>query len=327
MRAARLLPMLLLTVLGAGAASAASLSGSVFLMPISQDANFSSHGSATYYDDLNNVEYTAVLSGTHSVQGPYVFSTSVYGNGSYSYTLQGPTQPGACYGTSLSAQADPPGFLPYKSGSWSGGTQCAPQQQAGGCENVGNTCDQTYACPLVLDLNDDGIHTTSLDDPVWFWIDMEGQNEATAWTNPQTEEAFLWMDLNHDHVTQVTELFGSRMMGYGSYYANGFVALLRFDRPAYGGNLDGQITQQDAVWHELRLWVDRNHDSVSQPAEISVPSSHGIVALNLGYVPGNSTDEHGNELYLVGSYEKRVPGGGIELRTMADVEFRYIPNP
>lgn len=110
------------------------------------------------------------------------------------------------------------------------------------------------------------------------------------------------------------------------YYANGFDALLTFDRPANGGDADGQITHKDAVWARLRLWVDRNHDAVSQPREISVLSSHGIVALNVEHVEGDIYDEHGNELYLIGSYVVRVHGRETELRTMADVEFLYVPN-
>jgi hypothetical protein len=142
-----------------------------------------------------------------------------------------------------------------------------------------------------------------------------------------TEEAFLWMDLDHDRSAHVTELFGSRMVSSnGSYHANGFEALLKYDRPYYGGNSDGQISHKDAVWPRLRLWVDRNHDAVSQAGEISVLPSHRIVALNLAYTEGDTYDEHGNELYLMSSYVVRVHGGHTELRTMADVEFRYVPN-
>ncbi len=160
-----------------------------------------------------------------------------------------------------------------------------------------------------------------------FWIDLEGRSLTTAWTNPNTEEAFLWMDLNHDHAAHVTELFGSRMLAPDdAYHANGFEALAKYDRPQYGGDADGQITHSDWVWHRLRLWVDRNHDGVSQWSEVSLPAVHKVVSLNLAYVEGHAYDEYGNEMYLVSSYEIRRPGGTTEVRTMADIEFRFIPN-
>jgi hypothetical protein len=128
-------------------------------------------------------------------------------------------------------------------------------------------------------------------------------------------------------MAQVTELFGSRMQSAsGDYYSNGFVALAKYDRAYYGGDHDGQITHRDWVWARLKLWVDRNHDGVSQPPEISVPSSHGITALNLAHDEGNQYDEHGNELYLVGSYVARAHGNSTESRLMADIEFKFIPN-
>ena len=210
------------------------------------------------------------------------------------------------------------------------GQACVPAPAPPPCTSCAcNTsfCNQSESCPLILDLNGDGILTTSLDDPVQFWIDLNGLSEATAWTNPATEEAFLWMDLNDDHAAQVTELFGSRMIApNGKYHAHGFEALEKYDRPELGGDGDGQITHKDWLWARLKLWVDRNHDGVSQPTEISVPSSHRIVALNLVRTDGDSYDESGNELYLVGSYLMRTHGNDTESRLMADVEFKYRPN-
>jgi len=327
MRTARFFVVLFAFLCCAGSAHA-GLDGSVFLMPINE-YGFESHGEAVYVNALSQINYSAELSGTHSVNGPQNFQTSVQGMGRYSYVLAGPAEPGGCYGTTLHVIGDPPDLLLYDDQTWTGDTRCAPEEDPGGdgCGTNGGVCEQSESCPLILDLNSDGIHTTGLDDPVYFWIDLQGRSEATAWTNPNTEEAFLWMDLDHDQIARVTELFGSRMVGpSGLYFANGFDALLTFDRPENGGDADGQITHRDSVWARLRLWVDRNHDAVSQPTEISVLWAHGIVALNLDHAEGELYDEYGNELYLVGSYVARVHGRDTEIRTMADVEFRYIPN-
>jgi hypothetical protein len=51
---------------------------------------------------------------------------------------------------------------------------------ASGCGTNGTLCEQSQSCPLILDLNADGILTTGLDDPVHFWIDLDGRNETTA---------------------------------------------------------------------------------------------------------------------------------------------------
>ena len=316
-----------IVLLGYATTAHAGLDGSVFLMPI--DESFESHGQAVHVNAMLQTDYESVLSGTHSVNGPQIFDAPVTGFGTYSYSLEGPAEAGACYGTTLHVIGDPPGFIRDDEQTWSGGTRCAPQPDPGGegCGTNGGLCEQSESCPLILDLNKDGIHTTGLDNPVHFWIDLQGRIEATAWTNPDTEEGFLWTDMNHDHTAQVTELFGSRMVAPdGRYYANGFDALRTFDRHANGGNWDGQITRADDVWPRLRLWVDRNHDAISQPTEISVLSSHGIVALNLAHEESDTYDEHWNELYLVGSYVARAHGSETEVRMMADVEFRYIAN-
>jgi hypothetical protein len=243
-------------------------------------------------------------------------------HGTWSDSFDGSGGYGYCYTSAVVAQTASSSNTNYSSLACIGSPPPPP-----GCGANGTLCEQSESCPLILDLNGDGIHTTGLDNPVHFWIDRAGRNESTGWTAPTTEEAFLWMDLNNDHVAQVIELFGSRMIApNGEYHAHGFEALEKYDRPGFGGDGDGQITHKDWLWARLKLWVDRNHDGVSQPTEISVPSSHRIVALNLEHTEGDTYDENGNELYIVGSYVVRVHGNDTALRLMADVEFKYIPN-
>jgi hypothetical protein len=256
MKPVRLFTALLSIVCSAASLRGATLTGSVFLLPI--DSQFTSVGRADYLDDLNHAT-SAVLSGMHSVHGAAVFEVAVYGNGTYSYDLQGPAEAGACFGTTLHVIGDPPSPspLPTKEQTWSGATRCAPPPDpgGGGCGTNGGVCEQSESCPLILDLNADGIHTTGLDDPVDYWIDLQGQTETTAWTDPATEEAFLWLDLNHDRRAQVTELFGSRMAAPGGgYHAHGFDALLKYHQPQFGGNADGQISRADRAWSRLELW-------------------------------------------------------------------------
>jgi len=115
-------------------ASAAYVDGSVTLYPI-EYGSFRSVGYATYYNDFSQPE-SAAMSGEHVVTQVYggssTFMAPVQGDGSYFYALEGPTEPGACYDTSLHVIArptDPPlsGQTRFD-GTWYGYTQqCDPR--------------------------------------------------------------------------------------------------------------------------------------------------------------------------------------------------------
>jgi len=296
----------------------------------------SSHGTVWYH--CGTLIFSCSVSGYHDILDigagtypiSYLFPATSVASGASVTVYEGDLETTGDAGDCFQASAAGTGSEGSSQRVTSGSPCIASPPGCTGCGCNGTICEQSESCPLILDLNGDGIHTTGLDDPVHFWIDLQGRTETTAWTDPHTEEAFLWTDLNDDHVAQVTELFGSRMIAPGGqYHANGFEALLKYDRPEFGGNGDWQITHKDRLWPQLKLWVDRNHDAVSQRRELSRLEEHGIVALNLGYSDGHDYDANGNELYLVSSYAARVRGtrgNGTELRALADVEFKYIPN-
>ena len=60
---------------------------------------------------------------------------------------------------------------------------------------------------------------------------------------------------------------------------NGFVGLAQYDSRQLGGNDDGLITEADAIWPQLRIWVDLDADGVSTCAEMRTLRSYGITAL------------------------------------------------
>jgi hypothetical protein len=328
MSAAHLFVALVAMVFYARETCAADIRGSVFLMPV--DSSFSSVGDARYLNDLNHPA-SAALSGTHRVTGPQVFSTPVYGSGIYHYTLMGPAQPGACYGTTLYVVANPPVFGNTVTKTFTGATRCAPPDDPGegnpADPPLEDNCSPNCGSPLILDLDGDGVHTTGADRPVRFDIDGDGDLEKVGWTDPATEEAFLWVDLNGNHtVDSGRELFGTgTQLPDGTTASHGFEALAIYDRPDRGGNGDGKLSDEDRRWRRLRLWIDENHDGVCQREETAHLAERGVLELYLFAHRDTVADGAGN-WHMRGNYLKsgRRPRRGSSMMAMDDVFFMII---
>jgi hypothetical protein len=76
---------------------------------------------------------------------------------------------------------------------------------------------------------------------------------------------------------------------------NGFLALAQFDLSAYGGNGDGIISRQDAIFKSLRLWQDMNHNGISEPLEVFPIDLVGLRKIYLEYQRSDQIDQYGNE--------------------------------
>lgn len=164
---------------------------------------------------------------------------------------------------------------------------------------------EAYGCPmspLLLDLEDDGFTLTGLADPVLFDLDDDGVREEVAWTHPAGNDGFLCWDWNNNGlIDNGAELFGNhtRLLA-GGIAPNGYEALAQYDRPSAGGNFDGLIDARDRIFSRLRIWIDRNHNGVSEPMELlSLPAAR-IVAIGLQYIETPRTDLYGNQFRYVG---------------------------
>ena len=158
-----------------------------------------------------------------------------------------------------------------------------------------NECLCSAATPKVLDLTGNGCRFTDAPRGVDFDINSDGRRERLSWTSPDADEAFLALDRNGNGVIDDgAELFGNFTAQPASDERNGFVALAEFDKSSNGGNEDGMISADDAVFSSLLLWKDSDHNGVSEPAEINSLANQSITAIELRYRISNKSDVYGN---------------------------------
>lgn len=165
------------------------------------------------------------------------------------------------------------------------------------CGNVtGGGCACQYASPIIVDTTGLGFRLTDVENGVMFDIMGNGHPIKMAWTATQSGNAFLALDRNgNKQIDSGKELFGNFTTQPETGEPNGFLALAEFDKRENGGNDDGMIDKRDAVFPRLRLWIDENHDGISQPSELYSLPALGVFSISLHYRDdANFFDRFGN---------------------------------
>lgn len=170
-----------------------------------------------------------------------------------------------------------------------------------GCESglqENGRCCCSWNTPIMLDLLGNGFSLTNAEGGVFFDVTGLGAPEQISCTEANSDDAFLALDRNGNGVIDNgLELFGNtapQPEPAAGTVRNGFFALAEYDKPANGGNADGLIDQHDAVYEQLRLWRDLNHNGICEPGELNGLADWNIDAIALDFKESKHRDKWGN---------------------------------
>ncbi|WP_205205190.1 calcium-binding protein, partial [Azonexus hydrophilus] len=151
--------------------------------------------------------------------------------------------------------------------------------------------------PIILDLDGDGVETTSIGHGTYFDHSADGFAEKTAWVG-KDDGLLVWDRNNNGQIDSGRELFGSEtLLANGKQAANGFAALAELD-----SNGDGVIDANDTAFAELRVWKDANGDGRTDAGELLTLAQAGVQSIDVAYKNSTLVDTQGNAHKQVGSY-------------------------
>lgn len=180
--------------------------------------------------------------------------------------------------------------------------------------------DEGYS-PIILDLDRNDFHLVGPGEPVLFDLDADGLPEELSWTQAGHLDGFLALDRNGNGlIDDGTELFGNYTpLPNGERAAHGFAVLAALD--STNGNGDGVLDPLDQVFSDLLVWIDLNHDGLSQAHELATLADRGIQRLEIDFVENSRRDHHGNRFLYNSRAWVEGPGNAYLPVKTSDVFF------
>lgn len=179
--------------------------------------------------------------------------------------------------------------------------------------------------PIVIDVENDGLSLTGLDDPVWFDVDADASPDLISWTD-RSDGFLVWDRDGNGLIDDGSEMFGNATrLADGSRASNGYIALAELDSAAFGGNADGVIDSFDSGFTWLNIWKDENHDGISQLGELQTLLEAEIQRIDLDYRRSNRRDRYGNQFKWFARAWKTGHNGALLPIVTADVSFLVAP--
>jgi hypothetical protein len=180
------------------------------------------------------------------------------------------------------------------------GTQCSltcpPHQCSCGTGAARTVTPNDLCTPLLIDITGAGFHLDPPERGVLFDFFGSGEPFRISWPTAASGNGWLCLpDPVTGTVTSAKQLFGNLTPQPPSPHPNGFAALRQYD-----ADFDGTVDPLDPIWPALRVWVDRNHDGISQPEELLTLSEAGITAIGVRATPEPRCDQWGDRFYLHG---------------------------
>jgi hypothetical protein len=184
------------------------------------------------------------------------------------------------------------------------------------CDTCSDPSQRNQECdggedPIIVDLSGAGFRLTGVQNGVKFDFFGKGRPLQMAWTVAGANAGWLALDRNgNGQIDNGAELF-SNVTPQPGRPKLGFRALAVYDQPANGGNGDGVIDRRDAVFPKLLVWVDKNHNGVSDPGELLTMQQAGIQSISLDYTLSSWVDSFGNQFRYRGkiAFTDGVPAG------------------
>jgi hypothetical protein len=200
--------------------------------------------------------------------------------------------------------------------------------QCGGCPcgedcycSSEDSCSCVPGTPIILDLDGNGFNLTSPAGGVLFNF-FVNRPVQIAWTAPGANEGWLVLPQN-GQVQNGAEMFGNLTPQPPSNDPNGFLALAVYDLPQNGGNGNGMIDAGDAIFSQLRVWRDFNHDGIVEPGELIGLSDAGIKSISLAYTEAGYVDKYGNRF----RYKSTIVSTDGKTKLVYDVILQFTqPN-